>query len=194
MPKGLKRIFDLFKNDYYSYLYTHIYQKHKKGTVPKCHGIYISAWRRYQAYFYQVSSLRWFYNWLFTDTPLSILVCELSSEHWDKLTKDEIKHYFHMLNLEINLMAASGLTLVLIIEASYSRPSLAHDFILYALKDNPFAEIHFNLKIPDNSKDKKEYDTILNSIIQNYESFSGYFYLYSPFFLTLKHVMKNSYF
>ena len=121
--------------------------------------------------------------WYFTDSPIAILCVNLN-----KFKNNEIIPY---INLEIDLMAASGFSLVLCLMSKINLDIL-HTFIKKTISTHQFTEIHFNYNVTDANKNNKyefpNYIKVNSSDLYNflvkYEDIftnNGYFYFYTRF-------------
>lgn len=78
-------------------------------------------------------------------------------------------------------MTPANLKTILICQFDPETIDIAKDFIQYTMKDHFFSEIHFNLENPKWPQQKEKYSEVLSTLLQNFGSFKGYFYLYMPF-------------
>ena len=111
-------------------------------------------------------------SWYLTDSPIAILCINLTI-----LDDYKILSYF---NLEIDLLIASGFSVVLCVIADLES-DMTSLFLPNVLKNHHFSEIHFNLK----HKNYEDFDMRIEKFFQfitNYLNNSGYFYLYTKFF------------
>ena len=153
--------------DLYKHLHDRIIKKYKKN-LKSFKGKFFICNDQFQTKFFRPSVLySKQHSWLLSDTPIAILII------YDQPLTDKFMEY---IKLEIDLMAASGFTLVLCASAT----SETVNFYMQLIKDNQFAEIHFNIFNIDYLP--KFYKTIYEKYHSHFEHYKGYFYLYHRYF------------
>ena len=106
-------------------------------------------------------------SWYLNDYPIAILCLRL-----DNL----IDKHIYLIELEIDLMAAVGFTLVLCIRHNDWYLDFKPSYLSYILLKHHFSEIHINYNGSGNQK-----GDIFSGILNNYDKYDGYFYLYSQY-------------
>lgn len=161
--KTIKYIFDRnnisihensFLTNYFHFLYEYIHDTSKKKYLKEKDKEYICFNQDHHLFYYKRPGLHGLGSWYFTDSSLAIFVCYDLNTFKDK-DSDEIRQRLGLLNLEIDVLIASGLTLALVVQFNPEITDIAKDFIEYSLKDHPFSEIHFNLEFSSLVTEKK---------------------------------------
>ena len=170
----------------FSYFLEKINQDHLEKLSKNQDGYYYIYKDIYQIHFFQpsinFSKLR---AWYFTDSPIAILCVNLNNFQ----KKDE--SIIPYINMEIDIMTASGFTLVLCFMSKINL-SILEIFIQKTIETHQFAEIHFNYGIFETNKAMKQgiaTNLNINSVdlfnfLEKYEKIftsNGYFYLYTRF-------------
>lgn len=129
------------------------------------------------------------YCWYLTDSPIATLCINLCQ------TQNNMKDIFTLLNLDIDIMAGSGFTIVLVIIVD-TNLQLLIDLFEETIKSHKdfILEIHFNILAELNTRDINDLLTqFLANIIKFSNLYLGYIYIYSPFFTDSKlmKLLKN---
>ena len=128
------------------------------------------------------------HTWFLTDSPIAILsyhpknVEQENNESNNLKSEDVIKNDIQSIIFEIDLLLASGFTIVLCILGSPDVVVQLKYFITSTINTYCFAEIHFNLEFDIKTYDSGQYNAILDMInrLNDFQN-QGYFYLYTPF-------------
>lgn len=158
--------------NYYQFLLDNIDDNIKKQYMKKVKGEYriFSNNMKFFVPFVDYSSS---HCWHLTDSPIAILgICTIN------LHNDNI---IHLINLEIDLMQASGFTLVLCVRIPEDDIDLSNKIIENIIRTHYFAEIHFVFDFEDDME-MYNFEEVAKDILNAYDDIRGYFYLYSPFF------------
>lgn len=160
-------------NNYYSYLLSF---KEFEISYQNTHGYFLeyaklSSKLNIFLFLYQVE-----YNWIFFDTSFVVLSL-----------KGHLKpEQLIILDLQIDLMNASGFLVILCVHVDHKHHIILEDYlskIFLLMKNNRFAEIHFDF-CPESEVHGKgvAFDYVLQKILDLYETeFHTFFYLYSNY-------------
>ncbi|KAK8839195.1 hypothetical protein M9Y10_032124 [Tritrichomonas musculus] len=175
-----------YQRNCYKYFFKHINYINKEEESKKYRGIYRICNDKFNTIFFQPCVFySKYHSWFFTDTPIAILA--IDSEKFISIPMAKTK-IMQIIKIEIDLLSASGLTLVLCF--NYTPDTI--DFFKQIIQDDQFSEIHCNIFKDSNIK----------SFLQNFQNishfFRGYFYLYCHFTekkseeqLLMKELKKN---
>lgn len=161
-----------YRGNFYKYLSNRLQIRNKREESNKIRGKYDICNDYSNTRFFEPNIIYSnFRRWYFTDSPIAIL--SINSELLDRININEEnkRHLIQIMQLEVDLIHSSNLTLVLCVNYS---PSI-DEFLLPILKDNQFSELHLDIF---NDKHKK---TFLRRYQDKIGSFRGYFYLYFIF-------------
>ncbi|KAK8889049.1 hypothetical protein M9Y10_033792 [Tritrichomonas musculus] len=160
-------------SNFYRYLFDKINSKFTKNISKNQKGNYYIYKDIFQIRLFQPSvEFSFHHAWYLTDSPIAILCVNL-----ENFQEKDIK-IFSYINLEIDLMAASGFTLVLSFIGKI-KSSITDTFIKETLVTHQFAEIHFNL-LHSFGSTKKFFSYLQQN--EKYLSDNGYLYLYTEYF------------
>ena len=167
------------EKNFYSDFYKRITGSHQENELELQEGnFYLCKNNFYKMHFFQPhTKYSREHSWFFTDSPIAILCINLCK------IQEKIGTILYYINLEIDLIAASGFSIVLCVFSEFD--SVLKYFITNTIKSHWFAEIHLNLEhlYLENEK-KKENDVILffENIVKCTKKSCSYFYLYTNFF------------
>lgn len=166
-----------FQRNCYKYFYNHINYEDKKSESKKYRGRYKVCNDKFSTrFFHPYVFFSNFHSWSFTDTPIAVL--SIDSEKFNVLNDYKKKQQImQIIKLEIDLVCASGLTLVLCINYA----PIINELFIQIIKDNQFSEIHCNIF---NDENLNPFLSTMKNNFQNESHFlRGYFYLYCHFVL-----------
>lgn len=110
-----------------------------------------------------------FRSWFLTDTSYAVLCLR---------TKGITGNHFKLIQLEADLLEASGLTLVLVISLNSEKDKDIVYFLTRMFTNYRFAEIHINY---EKSEYSKTFHELLSNIYKGSINFDSYFYIYKQF-------------
>ncbi|KAK8864795.1 hypothetical protein M9Y10_010320 [Tritrichomonas musculus] len=165
IPEEFKDYNESEISDYYIYLYSKIDITNKEKLHKQHDGIFYICDDQFRTKFFQPFVIRPnIYSWFLSDTAVAILCID-----GNRLDKEELILW---IKLEIDLMAAVGFTLVFCAIGN----SRNNKYFLELLKDDQFAEIHFNNNDPSFFKNMDENYSFLFKISKGY----AYIYTITP--------------
>ena len=131
-------------DDYYKYLFSRINLPSNELKSNKFVGEYHVCNDKFNTRFFQPYILySEYHSWYFSDTPIAILCINSEKFTFSEEEKQTEQKNCQLIKLEIDRIAASGLTLVLCVNYS---PSII-DFLLQIIVDDQFSEVQIDLTI-----------------------------------------------
>lgn len=170
-------------NNYYQFIYDQIKIKTKEMIPMEEIGNFCILNDQFSTKFFQYTPFN-SYSWFFSDGPIAIL----SLNTYNFFYNHDLKLLFQSIQLEIDLLAASGYTLVFCV----SNDGHGTDFILNLIRENTFSEIHYNiLSSSDYCKAEAFFEKFYEKFKQSLQEFKGYFYFYANYLNQDRRIPKD---
>ncbi|KAK8881401.1 hypothetical protein M9Y10_004137 [Tritrichomonas musculus] len=161
--------------DYYKFLFDKIQFPDKLKESRKNAGTYKLCNDQFNTKLYQPCILfSEYHSWYFTDTPIAIL--SINSADFSELDQENAQKVYQYIKLEIDLMSASGLTLVL----CYNSQLEEDTFLYQIIQDNQFSELHINI-FNKKTRNLKNFLIFMKENFYESSPLKGFIYLYSYF-------------
>ena len=162
-------------NNCYSYLLDKINENYTTSISENQQGLYYIYKDIYKMRLFQPSTcFSKYHSWYLTDTPIAILCLDFNIIK--RYSEDYILQF---IKLEVDLMKASGFTLVICAKIDFFLSKYSMEFIL---KGHQFEEIHINMEHHSYLDEKKYFYKLLETNEKHLLD-NGFLYFYTNFFL-----------